>query len=165
MPEWLIIGVVLASVLGLAGLRKRKLGRLPPTARDERDERELAERNQAVAELRASIAGRTGENLLPDDTMGGHLLVTFDGIGVALYSFGDVDAVSGTYAATKWFTVLYVPVIPLGRFRVLQSSEALGWRRSLTSYTIVGKLPLRMIDWLIPVVCWGTFAVIAKLIS
>jgi hypothetical protein len=32
----------------------------------------------------------------------------------------------GTYTTTKWFVLIYVPIIPLGSFRVLQASAEYG---------------------------------------
>ena len=55
-------------------------------------------------------------------------MFTFNGIGTTLYGKKDLDA-EGWYTATKFFCVLFVPVIPLACYRVkrLASTGLLGF--------------------------------------
>jgi len=43
---------------------------------------------------------------------------TFNGIGTALYGSRDPCAVCGSVIQTLWFCIIFVPVIPLGKYRV-----------------------------------------------
>ena len=53
-------------------------------------------------------------SLLPDC-----LIFTFNGVGTILYGKHS-PAPDGSYVATKWFVVLFVPIIPLASYRVWQ---------------------------------------------
>jgi hypothetical protein len=48
----------------------------------------------------------------------------------------------GTYITTKWFVVVWVPVIPLGSVRVLQASSAYGSLALSGQSLSVQKVPL-----------------------
>lgn len=62
-------------------------------------------------------------------------LSTINGIGFALYGRSDEDFDTGQYTTTHYFVVFFVPVFPLGRYRVL--------RRDSQGYRFFGKLPFR----------------------
>ncbi|EKE05940.1 MAG: hypothetical protein ACD_19C00140G0007 [uncultured bacterium] len=47
---------------------------------------------------------------------------TFNGIGTTLYGRQDVNP-DGSYIATKWFVLLYFPILPLGTYRVWSEIE------------------------------------------
>jgi hypothetical protein len=48
-------------------------------------------------------------------------MFTFNGIGTKLYGNRDVDSTNGSYITTKWFTIFYLPIFPLGSFRVVEN--------------------------------------------
>ena len=48
----------------------------------------------------------------------------------------------GTYVTTKWFVLLYVPLVPLGSFRVLEASAAWGSVAYSGQSMRVQKVPL-----------------------
>lgn len=43
---------------------------------------------------------------------------TLNGIGTTLYGAGDPCSICGSVIRTHWICVLYIPVIPLGKYRV-----------------------------------------------
>jgi hypothetical protein len=47
----------------------------------------------------------------------------FNGIGTTIYGKREVNPEDGSYIVTKWFTVLYFPVIPLGSYRVIKEKQ------------------------------------------
>jgi hypothetical protein len=47
-------------------------------------------------------------------------MFSFNGIGTRIYGKREVNTVDGSYIVTKWFTVLYFPIIPLGSYRVIK---------------------------------------------
>ncbi len=47
-------------------------------------------------------------------------MFTFNGIGTKLYGNREVDPSNGSYVTTKWFTIFYLPIFPLGSFRVIE---------------------------------------------
>lgn len=47
---------------------------------------------------------------------------TFNGIGTKLYGKTDVEA-DGSYIATKWVVVVYIPIIPLESIRIIQEKS------------------------------------------
>lgn len=65
-------------------------------------------------------------------------LSTLNGFGVKLYGESDLDAVSGAYTATHYIVALFVPILPIGRYRVINAGGG--------SYRFLGKLPLRKGD-------------------
>ena len=158
MPDLLLLLVIGAVAVGLGVLRHRKLGNIPGNLNDlgERDARV-----QALAELRAHIRRRTGEDLRADQQVGAHVLVTLNGFGTTLYGARDADSVTGTYVATKWVVALGVPLVPLGRFRVQPVGEPSKWGGG-KEYVFVGRLPLRTSDWILPIVCWLAIAFVAR---
>jgi hypothetical protein len=64
-------------------------------------------------------------------------LSTINGIGGKLYGSSDHDASTGSFATTYYFTLLYFPIFPLRRYRVIQEGR---------SYRFLGRLPLRKFD-------------------
>lgn len=60
-------------------------------------------------------------------------LFTVNGIGTMAYGRRDFDPSTGTYVVTHWFTVLFLPVIALGAYRVADA-ETGGWY-------FIGKVP------------------------
>ena len=72
-------------------------------------------------------------------------LSTINGIGGKLYGSSDHDASTGSFATTYYFTLLYFPIFPLRRYRVIQDGR---------SYRFLGRLPLRKFDkWHLGIAC------------
>ncbi len=44
-------------------------------------------------------------------------MFTLNGTGTTIYGKRDVSPEDGSYIVTKWFTLLYLPIIPLGSYR------------------------------------------------
>lgn len=65
-------------------------------------------------------------------------LSTLNGFGVKLYGRSDYDAGSGSYSTTHYIVALFVPILPIGRYRVIDAGGG--------SYRFLGKLPLRKGD-------------------
>jgi len=150
MPQWLALVVVIAVIGTLILARHRRLGPLRPSRLSPGDAEERQRRNDAVAALRLDIAVRTGEDLQPDTTVGGHGLVTFNGIGFAFFGRSSFDVATESYLTTKWF-LFVLPIIPVGRYRVIRTSSGL----THSSYIVIGQVPLRVVDWIIPVIWWA----------
>jgi tetratricopeptide (TPR) repeat protein len=53
-------------------------------------------------------------------------LSTVNGIGTMVYGRRDYDPDTGTYVLTQWFTLIYVPIIPLAAYRVANAAGG-GW--------------------------------------
>ncbi|HEY4512771.1 MAG TPA: hypothetical protein VJH63_03930 [Candidatus Paceibacterota bacterium] len=49
-------------------------------------------------------------------------MYSINGIGTKLYGKKDFNHVDQSYIATKWFTFLLLPIIPLGSYRVIRES-------------------------------------------
>ena len=47
----------------------------------------------------------------------------FNGIGTTIYGRRDVNPGDGSYIVTKWFTVIYFPIISLGSYRVIKVKQ------------------------------------------
>ena len=63
---------------------------------------------------------------------------TFNGTGMMLYGMRDVNP-DGSYIATKWVTILWLPIFPLGSFRVWPGKTEYGGivvARSSTPYKL-----------------------------
>ncbi len=68
------------------------------------------------------------------------LLSTINGIGATFYGKRDYDAASNSYITTHFFTFFFLPLIPLGAYRVVNTGG--------NSYRIFGKVPLsKMTIW------------------
>lgn len=64
-------------------------------------------------------------------------LSTINGFGFAIYGRSDYDSTTASYAATYYFTALFVPLFPIRRYRVIPTGNG---------YRFLGKLPLRTFD-------------------
>jgi hypothetical protein len=53
-------------------------------------------------------------------------LQTVNGIGTTAYGRRDLDPETGTYVLTQWFTILYIPLIPIASYRVANAPGG-GW--------------------------------------
>ncbi len=62
---------------------------------------------------------------------------TFNGIGSTLYGSKDPCATCGSVIRTLWLCVLFVPLVPLGKYRVIQ----LGGRRFLSRRLLGESVP------------------------
>lgn len=47
----------------------------------------------------------------------------FNGIGTTIYGKREINPEDGSYLVTKWFTLLYFPIIPLGSYRVIKEKQ------------------------------------------
>jgi|SRR5450432_2343367 len=47
----------------------------------------------------------------------------FNGIGTTIYGKREVNPEDGSYIVTKWFTLVYFPIIPLGSYRVIKAKK------------------------------------------
>jgi hypothetical protein len=65
-------------------------------------------------------------------------LSTINGVGMALYGNTDPDRESGSYMATYYFVLFFIPIFPICRYRVISSGG--------NSYRFLGKGPLRTFD-------------------
>lgn len=70
---------------------------------------------------------------------GAPLLGSLNGVGCTLYGSTDVDLDTNSYIATYYFIFLFIPIIPLARYRVINRGDR--------SYSFLGKCPLRKCDW------------------
>jgi len=66
------------------------------------------------------------------------LLFTFNGIGCTVYGRSDYDEDTRSYGMTHYFVVLFVPIFPIGRYRVIDVGGG--------KYSFLGRLPLRKAD-------------------
>jgi hypothetical protein len=48
---------------------------------------------------------------------------TFNGIGTKFYGKTDVEQ-DGSYTTTKWFVLIYLPIYPIGSFRVIKEENS-----------------------------------------
>ena len=65
-------------------------------------------------------------------------LGTFNGFGCTLYGRSDYDQETQSYTTTHYCVALFVPILPLGRYRVINVGD--------NTYRFLGKLPLRKAD-------------------
>ena len=80
-------------------------------------------------------------------------LGTFNTIGCTLYGSSDYDPETKSYATTHYFVALMLPLLPLGRYRVINVGG--------NTYRFLGKLPLRKGDrWHLGIVLSGVAAMI-----
>ena len=70
------------------------------------------------------------------------MLYTLNGVGFTLYGHADPDPQTGSYVATHYFVILLVPILPIGRYRVIAHPNG--------RFQFLGKLPFRPLDrwWL-----------------
>ena len=64
-------------------------------------------------------------------------LSTINGIGFKLYGSTDTDRETGSYLSTYYFVLLFIPVFPIRRYRVISTGDG---------YRFLGKAPLRTFD-------------------
>ena len=64
-------------------------------------------------------------------------LTTVNGIGTVLYGNSDYDAQTQSHLTTLYFTILFIPILPIARYRVIQHGS---------SYQFLGKARLRPVD-------------------
>ena len=80
-------------------------------------------------------------------------LGTFNTIGCTLYGSSDYDPETKSYATTHYFVALMLPLLPLGRYRVINVGG--------NTYRFLGKLPFRKADrWHLGIVLSGVAAMI-----
>lgn len=79
---------------------------------------------------------------------------TFNGIGTELKGFTRPDA-SGMHFGTRYFVVFGLPVIPLGRYYLRQTSMSAQAMNTTTRYAIAGRSRLRFSEVLKTYLfCW-----------
>jgi curved DNA-binding protein CbpA len=61
------------------------------------------------------------------------MMFTLNSVGTRLYGKRDFDARTGSYVATLYFVMLFLPLIPLGCYRVIPAGDR-GWK-------FMGKVP------------------------
>jgi hypothetical protein len=66
------------------------------------------------------------------------LLYSICGCGFTLYGRSDYDSETRSYATTYYFVALFVPILPVGRYRVIDTGKG--------RFSFLGKLPLRTAD-------------------
>ncbi len=64
-------------------------------------------------------------------------LCTFNGIGVTLYGSTDENPSDGSYMATYYFVIFFIPIFPIARYRVIPT---------IGGYRFLGKGRLRTLD-------------------
>jgi len=50
-------------------------------------------------------------------------MFTYNGIGTRIYGKRNLDEKDSSYTATKFFTILFFPIVPLGSFRVIKEKQ------------------------------------------
>lgn len=65
-------------------------------------------------------------------------LYTINGCGVTLYGNTDADPETGSYMATYYFVLIFIPIFPICRYRVISTGGS--------SYRFLGKGKLRTFD-------------------
>jgi hypothetical protein len=79
-------------------------------------------------------------------------LRTINGVGFTLYGNSDYDADTESYVTTYYFAVLFIPIIPLARYRVIEEGR---------QYRFLGKMPLRKGDrWHLGIAVTAVIAII-----
>lgn len=92
--------------------------------------------NEGMARISESVRQeRMFRELIP--LKGNPALSTINGVGGKLYGNSDYDATTKSFVTTYYFTVLYFPILPLRRYRVIQEGK---------TYRFLGRLPLRKFD-------------------
>jgi hypothetical protein len=82
-------------------------------------------------------------------------LGTINGFGFTMYGRSDYDAETQSYSTTYYFVALFVPILPLGRYRVINVSG--------NQYRFLGKLPLSKGDrWHLGI---AAIAIVAMILS
>ncbi|OGY90917.1 MAG: hypothetical protein A3H70_01715 [Candidatus Komeilibacteria bacterium RIFCSPLOWO2_02_FULL_48_11] len=50
-------------------------------------------------------------------------MFSFNGFGTTIYGRRDVNQADGSYVVTKWFIIIFFPIIPLGSYRVIKEKQ------------------------------------------
>ncbi|MBU1207207.1 MAG: hypothetical protein KKH04_09810 [Proteobacteria bacterium] len=80
-------------------------------------------------------------------------LGTINGFGSTLYGSSDYDPETQSYATTRYFVALFVPILPVGRYRVIDMGG--------NQYRFLGKLPIRSVDrWHIGIAAVAIVAIV-----
>jgi hypothetical protein len=83
-------------------------------------------------------------------------LWSFNGFGLRIYGSTDVDPDTGSYLTTYYLTALFIPLIPICRYRVIALEEG--------KYLFLGRAPLRVFDrWHLGLALAGLLAVLIAL--
>ena len=69
-----------------------------------------------------------------DRTKDNPVVSTLNGFGPRFYGERDFDPATGSYVANRWLTLLFVPIFPLGAYRVTDADSE--------SYCVLGRVPL-----------------------
>ena len=69
-----------------------------------------------------------------DRTKDNPVVSTLNGFGPRFYGERDFDPATGSYVANRWLTLLFVPIFPLGSYRVTDADSE--------SYCVLGRVPL-----------------------
>jgi|SRR3989344_2358710 len=67
-------------------------------------------------------------------------MYSINGIGTTLYGKRDVNPADGSYVATEWVVIFFLPILPVGSYRVWRGETKAGFSPlpgSKTSYRIV----------------------------
>lgn len=68
-------------------------------------------------------------------------LSTYNGIGASFYGESEPDFVDGSYIATHYFVIFFVPIFPLGQYLVRNAAAQDGGQ----GYFVLGKVPFRLL--------------------
>ncbi len=104
-------------------------------------------------EILREIALRRGERLGPVTRR--LSLGAYHGVGLQLYGHSAEDIESGSYVGTQWLTFVWLPIIPLARYRLVPADS--------DTVQPIGQLPLRTREWLLAISGW--VALIAFLVN
>ena len=86
-------------------------------------------------------------------------MFTFNGIGTRIYGKREVNPADESYIATKWFTLLFFPIIPLGSYRVIKAKQTgrypsyqmtevrLNVKQVIVTYLAWWSVPVALIGW------------------
>ena len=66
-------------------------------------------------------------------------LGTMNGVGFTIYGKDEDDSTTGSYVATYYFVFLWLPILPIARYKVFPKGGG---------YRFMGKRPLRVFDWI-----------------
>jgi hypothetical protein len=93
-------------------------------------------------------------------------MISYNGIGTTIYGKREVNQADGSYIATKWFIILFFPLVPLGSYRVIKAKQKFlsgSWpsyqmipvemnlRQVINTYLVWWGIPLLVIPLLITV--------------
>lgn len=74
-------------------------------------------------------------------TRGRLWLSTYNGIGASFYGEREPDFVDGSYIATHYFVIFFIPIFPLGQYLVRNAAAQDGGQ----GYFVLGKVPFRLL--------------------